>query len=257
MTLVSIASNAAAVLGLPRPATVAANADRTVRTLHALLNRAGRGLARKRNTWGGGWAVLEREHAFATVAGRADYELPADFGALIAETAWDRAASRPLSGPQSPRAWQRARAGFPAPSAPGRRYRIRRAGSAGASRRFFVQPTPAATGEELAFEYLSRDWVVDAAGTAFRPAFERDDDESLIDPDLLELDLVWRFKQAKGLGFAAELAEFEVERDRRMADDSGGPATIHLDAGPGRALSGDGPGRPPGAVGVPETGFGA
>lgn len=98
------------------------------------------------------------------------------------------------------------------------RYRIKR--GSGSTRQFFLDPVPAAD-DTVVYEYLTDQWVSNAAGDTFRTKFEADDDTGLLDEDLLEMGLVWRFKQSKGLGFAAELAEYEIERDRRIGNDPG------------------------------------
>ena len=244
MSLLTIVQNAADIIGVDRPASVVSNADPQLRTMHALLNRAGRNLVKLRNTWGGGWSVLEREHIFTTVGGQAEYDLPFDFGELIADTVWDRSNFFEARGPLSPQLWQQVKSGLLASAALRKRYRIKRS-STGMIKKFFIDPTPQASGEELVIEYLSERWVRDQAGSELRTGFEADDDIALLDEDLLEMDLIWRFKQAKGLSYAAEIAEFEMERDKRMANDGGTtkinltPRRFHLPRG-----------------NVPETGFG-
>lgn len=220
MTLLTIVECAADIIGVPRPSAVITSTDQTVRTMLALLNREGQNLAKLRNLWGGGWTILEREHTFTTTASTAEYAFPSDFAELIGDTAWDRDDFFEMRGPLSPQEWQAIKSGLSASPALRRRFRIKRSAST-ATRQFFVDPTPEATGETLVFEYLSNAWLTDSGGTTLRTAFAADDDVGLLDEDLLEMGLVWRFKQAKGLGFAAELAEYEIERDRRIANDPG------------------------------------
>ncbi len=219
MTALEIAQSAAAIVGVEEPSHLKNNPDAHARAFWALLNRAGKTLAKMRNAWGGGWAILEKEHGFTTVAGQAAYPLPEDFGALLQRSLWDRGSAVELMGPLAPREWQALKSGLITASAPALLYRIRPDGS-GAKRSFHLEPTPRA-GHEIAFEYLSDRWVVSADGSARRAAFVEDSDAPLFDDDLVEMDLVWRFKQTRGLAFATELAEFEIERDRRLATDTG------------------------------------
>ena len=136
-----------------------------------------------RNAWGGGWA---------------DYPLPEDFGAFPERSAWHRG---PLGEPGAPR------------------YRLSAPVAAGA-RRLRLEPEPTAA-SDIGFGYLANRWVGSADGGVFRTAIVEDTDRPLFDGNLMEMDLVWRFKQTRGLAFAAELAEFEIERDRRFAADAG------------------------------------
>lgn len=245
MTLLTIVQCAADIVGVPRPSAVITSTDQTVRTMLALLNREGQNLAKLRNLWGGGWTVLEREHTFTTTASTAEYALPSDFAELIGDTVWDRDDFFEVRGPLSPQEWQAIKSGLSASPALRRRFRIQRTAGSGTDRKFFVDPTPAATGETLVFEYLSNGWVRDTGDTAVQTTFQADDDVGLLDEDLLEMGLIWRFKASKGLGFAAELAEYEIERDRRIANDPG--ATKIFVARKKFKL-------PP--ANVPETGFG-
>lgn len=218
MSLLSIVQNAADIIGVPRPASVISSSDQTVLTMLALLNREGKNLARLRNTWGGGWSVLELEHSFPTVALQDEYALPVDFSRLISETVWDQSSFFQVRGPLSPQEWQAARSGLAATPALRKRFRIKRA--TGKDRKFFLDPIPSQV-ETVVFEYLTDRWVSDAAGTTFRTAFAAADDTGLLDEDLLEMGLIWRFQSAKGFDFAAWLADYELQRDARIAGDGG------------------------------------
>lgn len=90
MSLLTIVQCATDIIGLPRPSQVIGSTDQTVRTLLALLNREGQNLARLRNTWGGGWTILEQEHVFTTVADQDAYDFPSNFSELIFDTVWNR-----------------------------------------------------------------------------------------------------------------------------------------------------------------------
>lgn len=218
MSLLTIVQCATDIIGLPRPTAVVTSTDQTVRTLFALVNREGQNLSKLRNTWGGGWTILEKEHTFTTVTDDDDYAFPDDFGSLTFDTAWDRTTFFEMRGSLSPQQWQIARSGLVASPALRLRYRIKR--GSGSTREFFTDPVPSG-GDTLVYEYLSNQWVSNAAGDTFKTTFTADDDVSLLDEDLVEMGLVWRYKQAKGLAFAAELAEYELERDRRIGNDPG------------------------------------
>ena len=184
-----------------------------------LLNRAGRNLAQRRNAFGAGWTVLTREYVFSTVDGQDEYPLPADYIDLIDGTVWNRDTFREGRGVLTPQEWQELRSGLVGTISIAPYYRIRRS-SDGSGRSFWLDPVPSRA-DELVIEYLSDSWVRSADGTEFRNVFTADTDTSVYDDDLLEMDLVWRLKQARGLPFAAELGEYEMERDRRIGQDAG------------------------------------
>lgn len=247
MSLLTVVQNAADEIGITRPSTVIGNSNQTVRQMLALLNREGKNLAKMRNAMGGGWTVLERTHTFSTSDGEDEYALPSDYGELLGDTVWDRSNYWQVRGPLSPADWQALRSGLVNNAALRKKFRIRRvADFSDETRKFSIEPEPSAT-ETVAFEYLSNAWVADSAGTTFYTDFSNaDDDQGLLPEDLLEMGLIWRFKKAKSFDYTADLAEYEIERDKRFAQDAG-PSSVSI--GQRRF-------RLPQAI-VPETGFGS
>jgi len=226
LSLLTIVQSVADLVGVARPSTVIDNGDRTARQMLALLNRGGKNLAGIKNAWGGGWQILEREHVFNTVVDRAFYELPSDFGSLLGETIWNRADFESVRGPGSPSLWQVLKSGLQTSPQIQETYRIRRIDEATSPvRQMFIDPVPAAV-EEHVFEYVTLNWIGNQGGTVFKAAFTADTDVPLFSENLLEQDLTWRFRKAKGLDYGADLAEFEVERDRKIAAEVG--ATVSL-----------------------------
>ncbi|MGI9417172.1 MAG: hypothetical protein ACR2RA_04970 [Geminicoccaceae bacterium] len=223
------------------------NTDTTVRQMLALLNREGKNLTKMRNQYNGCWTILEREYTFTTTASEDEYALPDDFGDLLGDTVWDRDSFFEVRGPLAPAEWQAVKSGLAVTPSLRRRFRIKRiADFSDNTRKFNIDPEPTATGETLVFEYCSKEWTSNAAGSTFAASFSADTDTGLLDEDLLEMGLIWRFKAAKRFDFAAELAEYEIERDRRFALDAG---TTRVFMARRRFIL------PP--ANVPETGFGA
>lgn len=188
MTLLSVCQAVAKDAGFDSPVSVVGNQDATAQMLLALCNKSGKALARKT------WQVLQKEHTFTTVASQASYALPTDYGYFLTDTAWSRTNYWTLRGSLSPMEWQRFKSGIQT-TTPRSRFRIK----AGA---FYIDPTPS-TAESMVIEYLSTFWVAPTAtptvGT--KAAFSSDDDVSLIDEYLLELDVTWRFLDRKGLAY--------------------------------------------------------
>ena len=220
MSYLTIIQSAVDMIGnVRRPASVARSQDPTVRTMSALLNRAGQNLTRERGTWGAGWTALQLVHTFETVADQESYALPSGFQELIGQTAWDRDQYWRMRGSLSPRDWQAIRSGLIDSVALQRRFLIRRSPTS-ADRVFYLDPAPAASGDNLAFEYMTREWVCAAGGGTLREQFLDDDDESLLDDGLLVMEVVWRFRHAKGMEFLLDMTEWEQQKMKLLGQDA-------------------------------------
>ena len=241
--VLDIAKNAAVIAGMTEPSTLNATTNPDERILGVLLNRVGKRLARMRNSRGGGWSVLTREHTFLTEDGVEEYAFPADFHSLVDGSVWDRDSYYEARGPLSPQQWQTIKSGLIESVALTPRYRIRRS-TAGTGRAFWVDPVPSQA-ETLVYEYISDAWLMDSGGTEFRSAITDDADEPVLDSEMVESNLIWRVKQAQHLNFAVELADAEMETKRLIAEDTG-LATVNLSDGRRYRY----------AVNIPESGFG-
>lgn len=208
MTLLSIIEDTCYECKLPAPTIVIGNSDKQVASLLAMSNRSGRSLAKIKD-----WTVLQTVYTFTTVASQEEYSLPADYSRLIQGTEWDRSDADPMTGPASPQQWQEIKSGLVGQSIVNRRYRIFRSASSSA-RVIYIDPVPATSGETLAFEYISSYWCESSGGTG-QTAWAADTDVPVLNPDLLTLDLICRWKRSNGLDWASEADElmnlFNVE----------------------------------------------
>jgi hypothetical protein len=166
------------------------------------------------------------------------YPLPSDYLGMVDQTEWDRTNRWQLLGPLEAQEWQVLRSGI-APVGP--RFRFRLWGG-----KIYIDPPPQRI-STIAFEYVAKSWVVSAIGV-YQSDWLLDTDTSLIDEDLLELELIWRFKQQKGLEYAEDFnqAKQAISRDRgrimsgRVLNLSSRPTTSSLLGGRN----------------IPDTGFG-
>lgn len=76
------------------------------------------------------------------------------------------------------------------------------------------------TGENAQFYYISSQWAASAGG-APKSAFTADDDQWLLDPQLLTLGLIWRWRSQKRLEYAEDLSNYEIALADRIAKDKG------------------------------------
>ena len=224
-SVLQIAQAVTDVVGMQQLATLVGNQSPHARAMRTLLNWGGQSLARERNAWGGTWSVLTREWVFNTVPGQEEYALPIGFVSPIDGSIWDRSQYREARGTLSPQEWQERKSGLIASLAITTNFRFRR-DTRGTGRSIWLDPVPEDT-KTLVIEYTSDQWVISQNNQNSYSEIQDDTDQVLFDPDLIEIDLTWRIKQSRGLSFGAELAEFELKRDRRMADDAG-PADIRI-----------------------------
>ena len=211
MSMLTVVNDAQRRLNLSVSSSVAGSSDETAVQMLALLNQAGEELAEAYP-----WQVLVKEATFTTVATESQGSISTiapGFFYILNNTIWNRSLRRPVFGALSPNEWQLLKAS--SVTGPFQQYRIR-----GDTLRFI--PTPPAD-QTCAFEYVSKNWCATADGVTEKSAFTLDTDVALLDERLLVLSLVWRFKQAKGLDFTAELQMYESRLNNEMARDGGKP----------------------------------
>lgn len=216
MTIKTICEDALNEIGgFEVPTSFSGNGNLTATQCIALLNREGKTLEKEER-----WSALISTHTFTTVADTASYALPTDFRAFAEMSQWDRTNTRQMIGPTPGFLWQYLKGGIISESTIDRWFRIQ--GSD-----FYIHPTPSATGDTIAFDYYSKDWVnIQATGlTGTRIA--SDNDTGRLDEDLLTLGLKWRFLQAKGMPFEPEYKEYEALKTELVSDD-GGSGLIRL-----------------------------
>ncbi len=212
MSLLTICRQAIGEIGsVETPDTIVGNSNETAKQILALAQREGQELARRHT-----WSALQREHVFATTSGVESYALPSDWRQAIDETAWDRTNNRPMPGSVGPRAWQVWKSGLIATADVWTQFRVKWDSSAGA-RRIFVDPVPSSA-KTLVVEYLSQSWCQSSSGT-LQAGWIADSDTALLDEDLIQMGLIWRFLKAKGLPYQEEFNSYERSVDRAIEAD--------------------------------------
>lgn len=212
MSLLTIVQNTCDMLGLSRPTAVISSTDAQVRQMLALSNFGAKEIARDHD-----WAVLTKEYTFSTSSGDADYAFPSDFDRIAYQTAWDRTNYWEMREAVPGYIWQALKSGLVARPSLRKAYRIKAVSNA---KQFFVDPTPTAT-ETLVYEYFSNGWNQTSGGTA-QSSWANDTDTGLLDEELLKADLIWRFRQAQGLGgWEEDYQIFNRRMEKLKAQDKG------------------------------------
>ena len=128
---------------------------------------------------------------------------------MIEGTFWNRTQDRKVVGPLTPQKWQMLQTGLY--SLVWDAFRIR-------GTQILMSPAPTA-GDTLAYEYVSKYWCTNAAGTTERAAWASDDDAGLLDEELMTMGIVWRFRKAKGLDYSEEFRSYEMLVEKKLAND--------------------------------------
>lgn len=234
MTLLTICRSALREIGgFDVPSTFYGNSNLTATQCVALANRAGRTLEKELR-----WAELITEHTFTTVSGTATYAMPSDFRAFANMSQWDRLNQWRLTGPTPSIVWQWLKSGITVAATNNRWFAVRGA-------YFTLYPTPSTTGDTIAFDYYSKNWITKQVDSSNVDEWSADNDTARIDEDLIAMDLKWRFLQAKGMPYEPEYKELESIKEA-LKEDNGGRGIISLNRGSAPSFPGN----------LPDTGFG-
>ena len=207
MSLLSVIQEAADLLSIPRPLFVAGNTDQQVRQLFAIANEEGKNLAGSYD-----WQIMREQYTFTTVAQDDQTSaVPADWDRFISNSFFNRTTRRSVIGPITPQQWQAIKA----------QPQLNRVFLAFVQRRgnFLVTPQPTA-GEEIAYEYVSKNWCRSSTNTP-QSRYIIDSDEAYLDEDLIILGVRWRFLKSKGLEYSEDFATYESEKRQKQARDGG------------------------------------
>lgn len=206
MSLLTACQNVVKETGIGTvPATIISNTDATAVQLNALAERAAKKLAKR------DWEKMLREHTITTVASTETYALPADWARYISDTAWDASNFWQMRGQINPQLWQALKRGLVSVSVR-KRFRLR-------GGLVYINPIPSAV-ETLVIEYARNTPWTDSTGITYRVAATADTDITVFPENLLELDLKWRWKNAKGLDYTEDYNEAEREISLAFAQDS-------------------------------------
>jgi len=217
MAMLQIVQNFCRRQNIPVPVTVLGTTLPQVAQVMALLEEEGNDLAVRHN-----WNRLLKQAEHTTIAdenqGAISTIADDGFRYIVNNTIWDRTELLPVIGPMSSQEWQALKGSV----STGPRYMFRFRGND-----LLVNPVPPA-GHDWYFEYMSYNWISNAAGTVFSNYFAADTDLPLFDETLLIMGLRWRWAREKGLSYAELFNTYEMQVKDAMARD-GGRQTLAMD----------------------------
>jgi len=224
-----VINRAALACGLLPVNDPVSSADETFIQMTGLLTLCGQELVEMHP-----WQGLRKKLSITTQVGdTGSYDLPDDFGYMIDQTGWDKTNRLPAIGPLSAQQWSFLDGtnlmGTPM-------YAMFQ--QENNQLQLYPQPPPA--GIEIAFQYISRNWVVkpntDPAVT--QDTIETGFDIVMYDPILIVKYLTMSFKSAKGFDASAAAADFERMFLSRTGKDAGSPVLNAGRTGGGMPLLG-------------------
>jgi hypothetical protein len=154
------------------------------------------------------------------------YSFPSDFDRIVNRTQWDKTNQ-----------WQFLKSGY-VQTTP--RVRYRQLGG------FFQIWPPIGAENYYGFEYISKNWVMDAGGTG-KELFTADDDTCIFPDRLMILGLKLKYFEIKGFDTTAFFRDYKYQLDTAKSTDAGAP-TLSLAPRPIQNLIG--------YDSVPDSGYG-
>jgi len=97
----------------------------------------------------------------------------------------------------------------------------------------------------MVYEYISNSWTTDSVGNNGSNSYTLDTDITVFPEYLLELDLIWKFRRAKGLDYGEDFRDFQTQFELEKQADKPSE-TLNMQPSNRAILS----------VNIPETGFG-
>jgi hypothetical protein len=197
VSLLTIIQTVCDDIGLPRPTAVMSSSDRQIRQLLAIANREGKELAIRHQ-----WSTMMPEAVHTTVAAELQgvmTTIAPGYKSLIAESIWDRTQNRPIF-PLSSNDWQQLKSS--GITGPYPQFRIWQGN-------LYAFPVPSA-GNTWAFEYLSKNWCIDSTGVTTRSAWAADSDTGILDEDLMQFGIMWRWLKRKGMDYSEDFRSYEA-----------------------------------------------
>lgn len=157
--------------------------------------------------------------------GKDTYPENTDFDRFLNGTAWDRTNRWALLGPDSPQLDEYHRSGI---VTTGPRRHFRQVGSlTGGTYRIWPPPQTIDTPFQIAWEYLSLNWVRAQAGT-LQASMTDDTDVPILDSQAITLGTKWRFLQAKGIATAASMQTEYLDYVSQLIGRDGGAPTLTM-----------------------------
>lgn len=191
------------------------------------------------------WQGLRKHYGLTTQAGdTGSYDLPDDFGYMIDQTGWDKSNRLPAIGPLSAQQWSFLDGSDLLDTPMYAMFQLE-------ANELQIYPQPPPVGVEVAFQYISRNWVQqpNTSPPITQDTIQTGQDIVLYEPIMAVKFLTTKFKSAKGFDASVPAMEFERIFLSRTGKDAGAPVLSAARTGGGVPILG--------YNNVPWTGYGS
>lgn len=211
MTVLSVAKNAALVLGLSQPTSLYSSTNREDKELARLANRVASQIMRDN-----AWQILTTQKTYTGDGTSEAFDLPSDYDRMLeGADMWSSRWQWPFYHVSDLNAWLELQV---------TPYTFVDGNWTVYGDQFHFLPIMA-TGETLKFWYVSKNYAKDANNVA-KAAFSVDTDTFRLDEELLELGIIWQWKKDKGLPFEEHMREYETLLAQRCRADRGANSVV-------------------------------
>jgi len=159
------------------------------------------------------WQFLMETANYTGDSSTTAFPMPSDFGRIVNQTEWALNNKRPMIGPLSPQQWGWTQYGIVSVGVYFR-YRI-------LDDNFTIFPVPGA-GEEFAFFYIKKNWLLDETNTP-KSSITAGSDVVLFDDRLMVSGLKLRIWAAKGFDTTQLASEYNFQLQAQKGQDQGAP----------------------------------
>lgn len=211
MTVLSVVQNASLAVGLDVPSQVFSSTDRDMQSMARMANLIAVRIARVFD-----WQAITKKQSFTGDGVNESFALPADYGRMLrGSSLWSSRYSWQMNAITGLNDWLEMEV-FPT---------NRLTGSwALFQNQIHVRPTMP-SGELVKFYYIRNTIVVATDGT-LKTRFSADTDSFALSEYLLELGIIWQWRASKGLPYAEDKTNYEIELGNLMDADRGSKPTI-------------------------------
>lgn len=204
-TVLEVVQDAAPKIGLSAPDAVYGSTDRTALELGSVANEIAERIVRAHD-----WSLLLTEQVYAGDGVTEGFDLPSDYLRMPKDAqVWSTRWQRPLL-PISSDDWQRLEV---------REYDLITGTWILLGGQMKFRPE-LATGENATWYYVSNKAVAPVSG-GNKARFTADTDTFRLGDRLLELHLIWEWRQRKGLPYAEDMRTAEIALAQAISDDKG------------------------------------
>lgn len=209
MSLLTLIQDVCNAIGIDPPTAVISATDKNITSLLAMANTSGEELMKRYE-----WQELTKQATFTTTGTIPQgylSSIASDFDRFINDTMWNQGLRQKIIGPITMQEYQQDLS-FAVVGPP---FKFIQYGG-----QLYIGPTATAAGQTVVFNYISGNWCTSDALVG-QTRWQADSDLTVIPQRIHKLDLIWRWKQAKGLAYGEDLETAEGAIEKQIGTNTG------------------------------------